>query len=184
MLEVAPIWQPDTQQQNYRVLLEAMARPGSVQTLQGMDENPAGAAAVLATLLDASVTLCDCDGLLSDSDLSLLQTGLAEPEQADYLLCAGQQVPGFEPKLGTLPSPEQSATLLIRVAALEEGDLRLALSGPGIKGEVECAIAGLDPQWLARREDWVCGFPLGVDLILVDEKGVMALPRTTRVEVR
>jgi alpha-D-ribose 1-methylphosphonate 5-triphosphate synthase subunit PhnH len=184
MLEVAPIWQPDIQQQNYRVLLEAMARPGSVQTLLGLDENPTAEVAVLATLLDASVTLCDCDGLLSDSDLSLLQTGLADPEQADYLLCSGRRVPGFEPKLGTLPSPEQSATLLIRVTALDKGELRLDLAGPGIKGGQECSVAGLDPQWLARREDWVCGFPLGVDLILVDEKQVLALPRTTRVEVR
>jgi alpha-D-ribose 1-methylphosphonate 5-triphosphate synthase subunit PhnH len=183
MLEVAAIWQPDTQQQNYRVLLEAMARPGSVQTLQGLDESPGALVAVLATLLDASVSLCDSDGLLSDNDRSLLQTGQAEPEQADYLLCSGQREPRFEPKLGTLPSPEQSATLLIRVAALDAGDLRLVLNGPGIKGGRKCSIGGLNPRWLARREDWVCGFPLGVDMILVDEKRVLALPRTTRVEV-
>jgi alpha-D-ribose 1-methylphosphonate 5-triphosphate synthase subunit PhnH len=184
MLKVAPIWQPDTQQQNFRVLLDAMARPGSLQTLQGLDKINGAAEAVLATLLDGSVTLSDPQSLLSEAAHALLQTVQAEPEHADYLLCSGQLPPTFEPKLGTLPSPEQSATLVIQVAALDDGALRLKLRGPGIENYRECSIGGLNPIWLTRREEWVCGFPLGVDLILVDAEKVMALPRTTRVEVR
>jgi alpha-D-ribose 1-methylphosphonate 5-triphosphate synthase subunit PhnH len=184
MLEMEAIWQAITQQQNYRVLLEAMSRPGSRQALHGVTESSGAAVAVLATLLDGSVSLSDPQGLLSETDCTLLQTVQAGPEQADYLLCRGQQAPGFEPKLGSLPSPECSATLVVEVASLNDGDLHLNLSGPGIRAKRECAIAGLDPDWLARREEWVGGFPLGVDLILVDREQVMALPRTTRVEVR
>jgi alpha-D-ribose 1-methylphosphonate 5-triphosphate synthase subunit PhnH len=183
MLELEAIWQAETQQQNYRVLLEAMSRPGSRQALQGVNESSRTVVAVLATLLDGSVSLSDPQGLLSEADRTMLQTTQAGPEQADYLLCSGQQAPGFEPKLGTLPSPECSATLVVEVTSLSDGDLRLNLSGPGIREKRACAITGLDPDWLARREAWVCGFPLGVDLILVDKHQVMALPRTTRVEV-
>ncbi|MGD8910591.1 MAG: phosphonate C-P lyase system protein PhnH [Chromatiales bacterium] len=184
MLDLEPIWQAETQQQNYRVLLEAMSRPGSRQALHGVTESSGATLAVLATLLDGSVSLSDLQGLLSEADRTLLQSVQADPEQADYLLCCGHQAPTFEPKLGSLPSPECSATLVVEVTSLNGGELHLNLSGPGIRERRECAVAGLDPDWLARRQSWVCGFPLGVDLILVDREQVMALPRTTRVEVR
>jgi alpha-D-ribose 1-methylphosphonate 5-triphosphate synthase subunit PhnH len=183
MFEMEAIWQPETQQQNYRALLEAMSRPGSRQSLYGVTESSGAAVAVLATLLDGSVSLSDPQGMLSETDRTLLQTAQAGPEQADYLLCSGQQAPAFEPKLGSLTSPERSATLVVEVTSLNAGELHLNLSGPGIREQRACAVAGLDPDWLARREAWVCGFPLGVDLILVDKEQVMALPRTTRVEV-
>jgi alpha-D-ribose 1-methylphosphonate 5-triphosphate synthase subunit PhnH len=183
MLDLQPIWQAETQQQNYRVLLQAMSRPGSRQALHGVTESSDAAVAVLATLLDGSVSLSDPHGLLSEAENSLLQAGQVDPGEADYLLCCGQQAPTFEPKLGTLPSPEYSATLVIKVSSLSNGELRLNLSGPGIHEQRACAITGLDADWLVRRQSWVCGFPLGVDLILVDKDQVMALPRTTQVEV-
>jgi alpha-D-ribose 1-methylphosphonate 5-triphosphate synthase subunit PhnH len=184
MLKMDPIWQAETQQQNYRALLEAMSRPGSRQALHGVNESSSASLAVLAALIDGSVSLSDPQGLLKNSERTLLQTALTEPEQADYLLCCGQQSPSFEPKLGTLPSPETSATLVVEISSVSDGELRFKLSGPGIQAQRECAVAGLNPDWLARREEWVCGFPLGVDLILVDKDQVVALPRTTRVEVR
>jgi alpha-D-ribose 1-methylphosphonate 5-triphosphate synthase subunit PhnH len=183
MLELAPIWQPDIQQQNYRGLLEVMSRPGTLSTLRGVDEMWSSCMAVLATLLDGSVTLGDPHDLLTERDWLMLQTQSVEPEQADYLLCAGHQAPWFQPKLGTLPSPEHSATLVVAVERLVDGALSLDLSGPGIDGHRVCQLSGLDEAWLVQRESWICGFPLGVDLILVDEEQVMALPRTTRVEV-
>jgi alpha-D-ribose 1-methylphosphonate 5-triphosphate synthase subunit PhnH len=183
MLELAPIWQADTQQQNYRKLLEAMSRPGSVHALQGLDTASNAYIAVLATLLDGSVTLADPHDLLQTSDWPLLQTERVDAETADYLLCDGTRSPGFLPKLGTLPSPEASATLVLAVESLTSGDLGLTLTGPGINGQSSCQLTGLDSTWLVEREQWICGFPLGVDLILVDRTQVMAIPRTTRVEV-
>jgi alpha-D-ribose 1-methylphosphonate 5-triphosphate synthase subunit PhnH len=183
MLELTPIWQADTQQQNYRKLLEAMSRPGSVERLQGLDDLSGASMAVLATLLDGSVSLADPHDLLQASDWPLLQTERVAAEAADYLLCDGSRPPGFQPKLGTLPSPEASATLVLVVESLVSGDLGLSLTGPGIDGRRSCQLTGLDNAWLEAREQWVCGFPLGIDLILVDRTHVMAIPRTTRVEV-
>ncbi|HCW91511.1 MAG TPA: carbon-phosphorus lyase subunit PhnH, partial [Marinobacter sp.] len=40
---------------------------------------------------------------------------------------------------------------------------------------------GLTSQWLAERARWNRNFPMGVDLILVDDTQVVALPRTTRI---
>jgi alpha-D-ribose 1-methylphosphonate 5-triphosphate synthase subunit PhnH len=183
MLEVPPIWQPHFQQQNYRLLLEAMSRPGSLHSILGLDETSNSIVAVLATLLDGSVRFCDVDELLQSSDLALLQPIQTTPEASDYLLCLGTKLPAFQPRLGTLASPEYSATLIVQVASLEAGDLQLDLKGPGIKGRQQCSISGFDPEWLVSRQTWICSFPLGVDLILVDQWRLMALPRTTHVEV-
>jgi alpha-D-ribose 1-methylphosphonate 5-triphosphate synthase subunit PhnH len=52
-----------------------------------------------------------------------------------------------------------------------------------VEGNTQCSIAGLDVEWLTWRAGWVSAFPLGVDLLLVDDTAVIALPRTTKVEV-
>lgn len=183
MLNLDPIWLPDTQQIHFRLLLEAMARPGKCYPLTTVPEEGPCVLAVLSTLLDAEVTLADPHDLLRSDDWPMLQATSASVEQADYIVCDGSHAPSFTPKLGTLPSPEQSATLILVVDELGAGDIQLRLTGPGIADTETLQISGLDKQWLAMREDWVCAFPLGVDLILVDGKSLAALPRTTKVEV-
>jgi alpha-D-ribose 1-methylphosphonate 5-triphosphate synthase subunit PhnH len=183
MLEVAAIWTPNTQQQNYRALLEAMSHPGKVKAILQVTKEQAWMA-ILVTLLDAEVSLADPDGLLDEGIWPMLQAKNTKPYEADYILCSGGKPPCFQPKLGSLPSPEQSATIIIKVDSLSEGEMSLVLSGPGVQGNTRCAIAGLDSDWLTQRESWVSAFPLGVDLLLVDETSFVALPRTTKVEVR
>ncbi|MES9947224.1 MAG: phosphonate C-P lyase system protein PhnH [Candidatus Thiodiazotropha sp.] len=183
MLEVAAIWTPNTQQQNYRALLEAMSRPGKVNVIM-QETRDQTYTAILATLLDAEVSLADPDGLLDETTWPMLQANSAKPQEADYVLCSGDRPPSFQPKLGSLPSPEQSATLIIKVDSLSQGEMNLLLSGPGVDGTTRCAITGLDPDWFIKRVSWVSAFPLGVDLLLVDDTSVLALPRTTKVEVR
>jgi alpha-D-ribose 1-methylphosphonate 5-triphosphate synthase subunit PhnH len=183
MLEVAAIWTPNAQQQNYRALLEAMSRPGKVKAILQETKDQAYTA-ILATLLDAEVSLADPDGLLDEETWPMLQASNAKPQEADYILCNGGKPPYFQPKLGSLPSPEESATIIIKVDSLSEGEMSLLLSGPGVDGTTRCSITGLDPDWICKREGWVAAFPLGVDLLLVDDTSVLALPRTTRVELR
>jgi len=179
-MKTEALWQPAGQQQVYRHILQAMAYPGRIAALSGQDD---AARQVLATLLDGDVSLCDRDDLLDPADWPLLAARRAAAADADYLVAHAARHPDFSPRLGTLTEPEQSATLLLRVAALGQGDLRLRLAGPGIDSTLELSIAGLHPDWLARRAEWVATFPLGVDLILVDDRQITALPRTTQVEI-
>ena len=183
MLSLDPMWLPTTQQRNFRLLLDAMARPGTCHTLIDEASPRSAVLAVLATLLDTEVSLADPYYRLGSDDWPMLQTHSAAAEQADYILCDASHTPCFTPKLGTLPSPEQSATLILVVEALDQGDTHLQLSGPGIADITNLLIKGLHPHWLAMREDWVCAFPLGVDLFFVDERQIAALPRTTKVEI-
>lgn len=187
MLNVSEIWLPDLQQQNYRAVLDAMSRPGTRQTLiipPHHDEPDGAHIAVLASLLDNSVTLADPNQCINSDNRALLQAELATPDQADFIFCNGDLAPDFEPKLGTLPSPERSATIIIQVQDLNtpNAELSLQLSGPGIKNTVHCTLAGLDSSWLTKREAWISSFPLGVDLLLVDDNSIISLPRTTHVE--
>jgi alpha-D-ribose 1-methylphosphonate 5-triphosphate synthase subunit PhnH len=113
----------------------------------------------------------------------LLQAKPGASEHARYVAVDGHRAPDFQPELGSLESPEFGATLLIGVNSLGDGELSLELVGPGIDGQRNIRLAGLHPDWLTRRADWVGSFPLGVDLLLSDAHRIVALPRTTRIRI-
>jgi len=183
MLKLNPIWQPEIQQSHYRILLDAMSHPGRRYSVTTQREEAPMALAILATLLDAEVSLADPHGLLKNEDSFMLQAKSLGTDQADYILCDGSLIPDFEPKLGTLPSPDQSATLILVVDKIGQGNINLKLEGPGIAENEKLAMSGIEPHWFSRREDWVCSFPLGVDFIVVDDTQIIAIPRTTKVEL-
>jgi len=201
MINIAAMWLPEYQQQNYRSVLDAVSRPGSCKPLY-FDAGDRAFIALLACLLDTSVTLADPHTLVNQDSLPLLQASMDRPEQADFIVCDGRAALDFIPKLGTLPSPELSATVVLLVEKIHDAlvgdiedmgakgtsekamsDVNLQLSGPGVNGTHQCAIKGLAEHWLAAREEWVSSFPLGIDILLVDDTRVMALPRTTKVEI-
>jgi alpha-D-ribose 1-methylphosphonate 5-triphosphate synthase subunit PhnH len=176
------LWQPAGQQLLFRQILQTMAYPGRCQSL--CSDTVMAERAVLATLMDASVSLCDRHALLPEGDWPLLAAQRANrAEEADFILADGAQAPDFMPRTGSLSEPEQSATLVLRTTALGSGSTRLKLTGPGIREQKEVAVSGLHMDWLRKRADWVAAFPMGVDLILADASQIMALPRTTRIEV-
>lgn len=175
-------WQPAVQQRIFRTLVDAFARPGTVgEVASACGEAPA-LYGVLATLVDGSTTLADVDGLLSAADWSLLQASRVAPDMARFVIAEGDRLPRFTPALGTLDSPEEGATLLVRVTKIGAGETALMLTGPGIAGRARLAVTGLHDSWLTARAHWVAAFPRGVDLLFVDERCVAALPRTTRIE--
>lgn len=183
MLKIDPVWHPDIQQMNYRLVLEAMSRPGRCFSLHKLPAEGPAVLSILSTLLDAEVSLSDPANLLRQDDWLMLQAKSASVETADYILYDAIQLPDLSPKLGTLPDPEQSATLILKVDSLGKGENKLKLSGPGVKEYEYLSITGLNPEWLSKRDDWNSSFPLGVDMILADEQHVAAFPRTTKVEV-
>lgn len=177
------IWRADVQQRIFRELLEAFSRPGDVRDL-GAGTGKAGARrAVLATLMDGETTLADPDDRIDARDWPLLQARRAATEAARYVVANGRHAPGFQPALGSLESPELGATVLVDVDSVGSGAQAVALTGPGIRDRRELRLSGLHPAWLERRRDWTDGFPLGVDLLLLDAARIVALPRTTRLTV-
>lgn len=173
---IPTVWQPHTQQQAYRQLIQAFANPGQIETLS--DD---ALLLTLATLLDGATSLADVHGLISALDQTRLETVTAAPEVAHFVLADGAQAPAFTPSLGTLESPEGGATLLLAITSVNEGNA-YTLSGPGVDGVRNIALQGLNPAWLESRESWNAAFPMGVDILLLAGRKMLALPRTTSIK--
>ncbi|ABM97200.1 phosphonate C-P lyase system protein PhnH [Methylibium petroleiphilum] len=188
-MKPADWWTPQAQQQAFRAVLDGFARPGT-----RVPATPPGAVLMfLSAVLDESVSLADPGGVLGADLRRLLLAPTAPAALARFVLLDGRRPPeaGFEPALGTLESPEGGATLLLTVDAVgssrseatQEEDVVLHLQGPGVAGTRTLAVSGLHPDWLARRAAWVAAYPLGVDIVLAAPDALVALPRTTRIEI-
>lgn len=180
-------------QQGFHALMNAMARPGTVQPLEAV-EAPAALSglfgAIACTLLDPETRLFLDETLAADPQVAewlVFQTGTAIVDNAADAMfgfisdsrkveltafCAGDQA-----------YPDRSTTLCLSLPSLSGGPA-LRLTGPGIETTSSIAPAGL-PDDFARQ--WAANhalFPRGVDLLLTcEDEGVIGLPRSTRIAV-
>lgn len=176
----------------FRAVLDALANPGTLQTLAMPQAAPVGMAAELVSIL---LTLCDHDTSLwldpaLRADAALVNflafhtaAPLTEsPTAATFAAAASAaQLPALSRfNLGTQEYPDRSTTIVLALPALSGGPA-LRLRGPGIKDHIAISPQGLPAdfvaQWSANREL----FPRGVDLLLVADGQVMGLPRSTRI---
>jgi alpha-D-ribose 1-methylphosphonate 5-triphosphate synthase subunit PhnH len=180
-------------QSTFRMVLDAMARPGRVLDVAPSDSpNRAGglspaAAAVGLTLVDFETpvwldpTLAPAAGWLRFLCACPI---VATPEAARFAFAAGAS--GLPPltafDLGSDEYPDRSTTLILEVSALRTGT-GLTLSGPGIRETERLAVEGLPNTFWAARATLADLFPRGLDLILTCGTRIAALPRTTCVEV-
>jgi alpha-D-ribose 1-methylphosphonate 5-triphosphate synthase subunit PhnH len=181
-------------QLTFRVLLDTMARPGTVRQLpvaaEGAPVNP-WLAATLLTLLDHEVGLAVEPFAGAEAiELYVRQRTAARPttaEQADFVVVSWDTVDSSLPlrlRAGTLEYPNDSATLLILVPPLgETSGLRLNLAGPGVPAGYTAWVGGLSPALFAARDE-AAEYPCGIDLLLIDPSGqVLALPRSTAIQI-
>lgn len=182
-------------QQTFRAVMNALARPGTLQPVDGLIEAPAPlspvAAAIAVALADYETPLWLDDPLAAAPDVAAwlaFHTGsriIAAPSQAAFALVADPaalpDIAGFA--LGSDIYPDRSTTLILQVAdfAANTATSRLRLEGPGIKGHAILAVAGLPADIVRRLAANHALFPRGVDLLLAGSSSVAALPRTTRV---
>jgi alpha-D-ribose 1-methylphosphonate 5-triphosphate synthase subunit PhnH len=189
-------------QAHYRLLLDSMARPGKINVMPRMElTTPRGihAAGALVgfALLNSDVTYYVDGPAAEDVSLYLLVNTSARPaevEEADYAYVDGTAAAEllYRLKTGTLPYPENSATVIAAVDELGgegaagamsgSGGLVLTLSGPGVDGERRLSVAGIDAALLEALVTINAEFPLGIDLVLTDPTGRIAcIPRSSRV---
>ncbi len=194
-------------QQVFRTLLDATSRPGQVwaspehlglqapaSRVDGQPWQPATAAALL-TLLDAECHVHLVGELASADAASWLRfhTGahLALAGQAQFCAVrANEATPELLASLsaGSEEAPQDSATLVIEVAAMDsthalEDAALLHLSGPGIQRRQGLAVRGLSPAFWHARQQQQTLYPQGVDLLLCCGHRVAALPRSTLLDL-
>ena len=180
----APIPTPTERrsQATFQALLRSLSSPGRLQSLEGDPYS-----SVAEALLDLEV---GC--FINDTSLvgPVRQSGarLVGCPDADYLFYrrwdAGTLADLERARTGTSLAPDESATLLLP-ALLDGAGSSFILTGPGVNGSLNVQVGDVpDLFWTLRAA--ACRFPLGWDVLFIDESAglVLGLPRTTHVEVR
>lgn len=168
----------------FRALLDAMSRPGRIETPAGArPPAPLGRAAGAAAL-----TLCDAETPVwlapawRGADLSAwLRFHCNAPLTEDPGAAAFafgppeallEALPGFA--FGAPEAPQDGCTLVAEIAAFDGAALRL--TGPGVNGAADLPLGADRAAVLALFAP--NAFPLGRDLILTCVERLAALPRS------
>lgn len=169
--------------QAFRAALEAMARPGTLQVIEGAAPpapmSPA-AGALLLTLCDSTTPLHlsgahDCAAL---RDWVTFHCGapLVSAQEASFALgtwTALQPVTRFA--VGLPDYPDRAATLIVETESLAAEGAHLR--GPGIQSTATLSLPEIEAFQINRTL-----FPLGFDCFFTCEGRIAALPRSTIVE--
>ena len=179
----------------FRGVMNALARPGSVQaiveTVHAPSSMMAAAAAVSLALFDHDTPIWIDDRFSAESSIDAwlrFQTGApltSDASRAAFaLIHSGAALLDFETfAQGTPEYPDRSTTLVVQVDTFTRGP-ELVLSGPGIRGTSTLRAGALPSDFVERMQVNRAQFPRGVDLLLVCGTELVALPRSTHVAAR
>ncbi|MFD1697620.1 phosphonate C-P lyase system protein PhnH [Roseibium aestuarii] len=179
----------------FRVLMQAMARPGTLQAFDAAALVPE--APLPAALAAAALTLCDFDTpIWLDATLAAnpavagwlrFHTGApitSDPAEAAFAFVARPEslpaLAGYAQ--GTLEYPDRSTMLIL---AVENGSPapQVRLSGPGVQSSTDFAAAPLPPRFWPQMMENHRRFPRGVDVIFAAPAGFAAVPRSTDLTI-
>ncbi|MBV1866781.1 MAG: phosphonate C-P lyase system protein PhnH [Marinosulfonomonas sp.] len=165
----------------FRSVMEAMARPGTIQDIHGVAPPAPLSPAMGAVLL----TLCDTETpvyLAGDMDCEAARAWLAfhtgapfvGPAHCMFAVGKWDTIAPLEVyPIGTSEYPDRSATLIVECSELAAG---ATLTGPGIKDQATLSLPELEAFQANRTL-----FPLGLDFIFTCGERLAALPRSTEV---
>ena len=166
----------------FRLALNALSRPGRIETVSGAN-GPAPLSSAAATLLlvladrDTPLYLGASHDLPAVRDWITFHTGapFVAADAAMLALGTWESLKDRGLPLGLPDYPDRSATLIVESPRLEAGGARL--SGPGIETEARLSLPEVTPFQENRAL-----FPLGLDFFFTSGDSLAALPRSTRVE--
>ena len=177
----------------FRRIMDALARPGTVQAVDPVAAPPAPLShtvgAIATTLFDHDTNIwLDPQLAKREAVTEWLTFHTAAPivdQQIDaqFAIVADRAVlPSLESfNQGTQEYPDRSTTVILQIESLT-GGATLQLSGPGIKDVHTVEPTGLPPHFC---EQWAGNgnrYPRGVDVILAAPEGIIGLPRTVKIK--
>ena len=179
-------------QSTFRSVMDAMARPGTVQRIEAASGVPApmmrGSAAMALTLFDQDTPVwLDARMAATPNVAKWIKFHTSAPVISNASVCSfaliaeAYSLPDFASfSFGTAEYPDRSTTIILQVESLTDGPA-YELRGPGIDGaSTLCATIDV-PGFLDRLALNATLFPRGIDLVLVSDDRVVAIPRTTRL---
>lgn len=179
-------------QSTFRSVMDAMARPGHVQRIAPAAGTPAammrGTAAIALTLFDHDTPIWLDPRMCETSDVAKwLKFHTGAPVVEDSSICSfavigdAGALPSLDRfSLGSNEYPDRSTTLILQVESLTEG-ASVELRGPGIDGTTTLRATILPPDLFERLSINQALFPRGIDVVLVHDDAIVAIPRTTRL---
>jgi alpha-D-ribose 1-methylphosphonate 5-triphosphate synthase subunit PhnH len=180
-------------QSTFRSVMDAMARPGSIQRIAAVAGTPAavmrGTAAIALTLFDHDTPVWLDQRMSATPDVAKwLKFHTSAPVIADSAISSfaligdPQNLPALDRfAFGSNEYPDRSTTLILQVESLSQGPV-YRLRGPGVDG-ISTLRATIEPHDLfVRLAINAILFPRGIDVVLVDDASIVAIPRTTRLE--
>jgi alpha-D-ribose 1-methylphosphonate 5-triphosphate synthase subunit PhnH len=179
-------------QSTFRSVMEAMARPGSVQRVTASVGTPPrmmrGTAALALTLFDHDTPIW-LDAEMSETiDVARwlkFHSGapiVTDPSISAFALIAdAAALPDLSAfALGSSEYPDRSTTLILQVKSLTQGPA-YELRGPGIDGVAVLNASFEQKDFFDRLAINATLFPRGIDVVLVADDAIVAIPRTTRL---
>jgi alpha-D-ribose 1-methylphosphonate 5-triphosphate synthase subunit PhnH len=177
----------------FRRVMDAVARPGTIQDLAFAPAPPAGlgraAAAVALTLFDFETPVWLEPALRDGPAAGWLRFHCAcpltdDPQQAAFAIVSAADSPALTAfNQGDAKYPDRSTTVIVQAPALE-GGRPATLQGPGVKDSATIAPAGLTDGFWQEVQASRARFQFGVDLIIAAGDLITALPRSTRVSMQ
>ncbi len=178
-------------QSTFRMLMDSMARPGTIKTVLSSIEPPAPLGAAAGAI---ALALCDNDTPV------WLSANLAKSAAAEWIgfhtgapvtreksearfafLEARSPVASFSLfALGSQEYPDRSTTVVIEISRFD-GRAPLSLRGPGIREGVTITPVGLPDIFLRQWADNRALFPRGIDVVLTAGRQFLCLPRTCNI---
>jgi alpha-D-ribose 1-methylphosphonate 5-triphosphate synthase subunit PhnH len=108
-------------------------------------------------------------------------SGWTRPNRRNFC-CWLAAMPGLAAlQQGSDEYPDESATCVIEVQALNDHGPGWLLQGPGILGQRTLRVDGMHQDFQAQWTASHAQFPRGVDVFLASPTQVVGLPRTTRI---
>ncbi|MFZ2154844.1 MAG: phosphonate C-P lyase system protein PhnH [Bradyrhizobium sp.] len=182
-------------QTTFRSVMDAMARPGSVRKIATVAGAPPavmrGTAAIALTLFDHDTPLWLDPQMSETSDVGKwLRFHTGAPVIADSSICSfaligdARALPALDGfAFGSNEYPDRSTTLILQVESLTQGHA-IELRGPGIDGTAILRAALQPVDLFERLAINAALFPRGIDVILVADDDIVAIPRATRVAAK
>jgi alpha-D-ribose 1-methylphosphonate 5-triphosphate synthase subunit PhnH len=179
-------------QSTFRSVMDAMARPGSVQQVAAAVGTPPsvmrGTAAIALTLFDHDTPIWLDARMSETTDVAKwLKFHSGAPVVADSSIChfaligKAAALPDLDRfSFGTDEYPDRSTTLIVQVESLTQGR-DYQLRGPGIDGSVVLRATIAPNDLFDRLAINARLFPRGIDVVLVSDDKIVAIPRTTRL---
>lgn len=170
----------------FRAVLTALSRPGSLHAIDTFLLPPApldaATAAVLLTLADPETPLALGADLLPAAPWIAFHCGAPIAALSAARFIAATILPDLTSlDRGSDEAPEDSATIILQVAALGHGTV-LRLTGPGLATAAELRVDGLPSNFVDAWHANHALYPRGIDLILCAGTTLTALPRTVAIE--